>query len=191
MPSLLPAFVRRHLDAAGRLGEILFGLIMALGVTGAVRLGEGEADNRGLFVGVFGCNLAWAIEAAVRQIAHELDWPLVELATPEERARLHGWILGILRRERPVAVRLDRKDLLGGVAAAFAIVLATFPVVVPYLVVADPNLAVRVSNLIALSLLFVLGLRWGDIVGASPIGTASGLTVVGLALVLVTILLGG
>ena len=125
-------------------------------------------------------------EAAVRQIAHELDWPLVELATPEERARLHGWILGILRRERPVAVRLDRKDLLGGVAAAFAIVLATFPVVVPYLVVADPNLAVRVSNLIALSLLFVLGLRWGDIVGASPIGTASGLTVVGLALVLVT-----
>ena len=31
------AFIRRHLEPTDRLGEILFGLIMALGFTGAVR----------------------------------------------------------------------------------------------------------------------------------------------------------
>jgi len=31
--------IGRYLDPADRLGEILFGLIMALGFTGAVRLG--------------------------------------------------------------------------------------------------------------------------------------------------------
>ena len=48
------AFIQRHLDPADRLGEILFGLIMALGFTGAVRLGHEEADNRALFIGIFG-----------------------------------------------------------------------------------------------------------------------------------------
>ena len=54
-------FIQRYLAPADRLGEILFGLIMALGFTGAVRLGHEKADNRALFVGIFGCNLAWAI----------------------------------------------------------------------------------------------------------------------------------
>ena len=44
------AFLRHALDPADRLGEILFGLIMALGFTGAVRLGREEADNHALFV---------------------------------------------------------------------------------------------------------------------------------------------
>src|SRR5436190_12724381 len=55
------AFLRHALDPADRLGEILFGLIMALGFTGAVRLGREEADNRALFVGILGCNIAWGI----------------------------------------------------------------------------------------------------------------------------------
>lgn len=69
--------------------------------------------------------------------------------------------------------------------------LATFPVVVPYLMVSDPNVAVRVSHVIALTLLFLLGARWGQIVGGSWFRIASGLTLVGMVLVLVTIMLGG
>src|SRR4030095_1923207 len=34
----MPTFIQRYLDPDDRLGEILFGLIMALGFTGAVRL---------------------------------------------------------------------------------------------------------------------------------------------------------
>lgn len=76
-------------------------------------------------------------------------------------------------------------------AVALVIVLATFPIVAPYLVVSDPNLAVRLSHLIALSLLFLLGAWWGRVVGGRSIRIAAGLTLVGVALVLITIALGG
>lgn len=214
-------FVQRYLDPADRLGEILFGLIMALGFTGAVRLGHEEADNRALFIGIFGCNLAWAIVdgvmyvltalfdrgrkvrlfrevgrapnegAALQRIAAELDGPLLDLTTPEERAQLHRWILGILRRERPAAPGLCADDVLGGLAVTLLIVLATFPIVVPYLLVTDPILAVRLSHLTALTLLFLLGAWWGRVVGGRPLRIAAGLTLVGVTLVLITIALGG
>ena len=215
------AFIRRHLDPAARLGEVLFGLIMALGITGAVLLGREEADNHALFVGIFGCNLAWAVvdgvmyvltalferarkarlardvlgasteDAALRQIGRELDGPLMAVTTPEERVQLHRSVLAVLRRGELEAPRVHRDDLLGGVAVALLIVLATFPIIVPYLVVPDPNVAVRVSNAIALTLLFLLGVRWGQIVGGRPVRIGAGLTLIGLVLVLVTIVLGG
>ena len=217
---MLP-FIRRHLDPAARLGEALFGLIMALGFTGAVRLGEEEANNRALFIGILGCNLAWAIvdgvmyvltalvergrklrlvrevlsaptdEAALQQIGRELDGPLMILTTPQERLQLHGWVLEILRRGGSEEARVERQDLLGGLAASLLVLLATFPVVVPFLVIPDPNLATRISNLIGLVLLFLLGVRWGQIVGGRSIRIATGLTLVGVVLVLITIVLGG
>jgi VIT1/CCC1 family predicted Fe2+/Mn2+ transporter len=130
-------------------------------------------------------------EEALRRIGDELDWPLLELTTPEERGQIHGWVLAVLRRERPEQLRVRREDLLGGVAVALIILLATFPVVVPYLVVSDPNVAVRISNLIALAELFVLGAQWGRTVGGRPLRIAGALTLLGMLLVLVTIALGG
>ncbi len=215
------SFIQRHLDPADRLGEVLFGLIMALGFTGAVRLGLEEADNRALFIAISGCNLAWAIvdgvmyvlaalfergrkarlardvlaapteEEAVRLISDELDERLGLLTTAEEREQIQRWVLKNLRREKLAPPRIRREDLLGGVAVALIIMLATFPVVVPYLVLSNANLAVRVSNLIALVELFLLGVAWGRIVGGSPLCIAAGLTLVGMTLVLITIALGG
>jgi VIT1/CCC1 family predicted Fe2+/Mn2+ transporter len=215
------AFVFRYLDAADRGGEILFGLIMALGFTGAVRLGLEEADNRALFISIFGCNLAWAIvdgvmyvltalfergrkvrlarnvrttpsEAAALQIIEdEFDDRLGPLLTPEERGQVYRSVLNAVRRAEPGRPRVHREDLLGGVAVAIVILVTTLPVVVPYLVVSNPNLAVRLSNLVALTLLFVLGARWGQIVGGSPFGIAAGLTLIGVVLVAITIALGG
>lgn len=220
MRSLI-AFIRNHLKPADRLGEVLFGLIMALGFTGAVRLGLDEPDNRALFIGIFGCNLAWAIvdgvmyilgeifergrrarvtrdvraaptEAqALERIARELDGPLVSLTTPEERRELHRWVLALVRREQPPRTHVHAEDILGGVAAGLMILLATLPVVLPFLLLSDPLTAVRVSHLTALVLLFILGMWWGRMVGASGWRIGLGLTLVGAVLVLVTIALGG
>jgi VIT1/CCC1 family predicted Fe2+/Mn2+ transporter len=74
---------------------------------------------------------------------------------------------------------------------ALLIVAATLPIVAPFLIVEDPALAVRVSNAVALSMLFLLGAWWGHIVGASPWRVGAGLTGIGIALVLITIALGG
>jgi hypothetical protein len=81
-------FLHRHLDPADRLGEILFGLIMALGFTGAVRLGREEADNHALFVGIFGCNLAWAIVDGVMCVLARLVRAGPEVSGGTRRAQL-------------------------------------------------------------------------------------------------------
>jgi hypothetical protein len=54
-------FIKRHLEPADRIGETLFGLIMALGFTGAVCLGIDEATSRELLIAILGCNIAWGI----------------------------------------------------------------------------------------------------------------------------------
>ena len=220
-PDSTNTFIDRHLDPAGRLGEILFGLIMALGIVGAVRLGREAADNHALLVGILGCNLAWAVvdgvmyvltelfergrklrlardvraahndAAALRLIASEYDDRLEALLTPEERAQMYRSVLVAVRRLRPQPARVRREDLLGGMAVALVILVATLPIVVPYLVVQDPNLAVRISNGIALTMLFLLGAWWARVVGGRWLPIATGLTLTGLVLVLITIALGG
>ena len=122
---------------------------------------------------------------------------MVSSRIPDGEHRSHAGRVGaVVRRRCSLTFQcpegsVPRDDVLGGVAVALVIVLATLPIVVPYLVVSDPNLAVRSSNLVALTLLFLLGVRWGQIVGGRAIRIASGLTVLGAALVLITIALGG
>jgi hypothetical protein len=62
-------FVRRYLDPASQLSEILFGLIMVLTVTltAGLSVTEGKAGVRQLLIAVIGCNLAWGIIDAVTQ----------------------------------------------------------------------------------------------------------------------------
>src|SRR6185369_5458708 len=208
------SFVRRNLDPAARLGEILFGLVMALGFTGSVRLGLEEADNRELFVAILGCNLAWAIvdgvmyvlgelfergrlsklarelhrrpdDEALALVAGELDERLPIVQHAPGRESFERWLLDVIRRSEPVHGGILREDLAGGAAVSIVILMATFPLLVPFLVVADPNLAVRASNAIALTLLFVLGARWGQFIGGNPIRIGSSLTAVGVVLVLI------
>ncbi len=194
---------------------------MALGFTGAVRLGLEEPDNRGLFLGILGCNIAWGVvdgvmyvltalfdrgrrariirdvldspneEAAMVRVGKELDDRLVPLTTPEERRQIYRWVTELARRAHREKVHVRRDDLLGGVAAGMAVILATLPVVVPYLVIRDPFWAARLSNLVGLALLFSLGAWWGRVVGGSPLRVGTGLTFVGSILVGVTIAMGG
>jgi VIT1/CCC1 family predicted Fe2+/Mn2+ transporter len=218
---LVHKFVHRHLDPVDRLGEVLFGLIMALGFTAAVRLGHEEADSRALLVGILGCNVAWGIvdgvmyvlaslfergrearmvrevvrapseEAARAYVENHLDGPLLSAATEDERRRFADWVVRAARRvgERPV--RLRAADLLGGVAVGVVIMMATAPMLVPFLLVKNPAVAVHVSHAIGLAMLFSVGVVWGRRTGSGAIRIGAGVTLVGAALVVVTVLLGG
>ena len=217
------AFIRRYLDPADRLGEILFGLIMALGFTGAVRLGREEADNQR------------ALHRHPRlqpRLGHRRRRDVrarPRCSSADARARLvrdvraaptRGCSPGRDRRRarRPARAAADargaRTDLPLGAhcrppgpspnrpASTATTCWAEWPsrwsscsprcpIVVPYLVVSNPNLAVRLSNLIALTLLFLLGAWWGRVVGVRSFRIATGLTLLGVVLVLITIALGG
>ena len=45
----------------------------------------------------------------------------------------------------------------GALGVFFLVVIATFPVVVPFMIIGQPMVAVRVSNLVALVMLFLAG----------------------------------
>jgi len=216
-----PKFVHRYLDPASRLGEILFGLIMALGIIGAVRLGVEDLSNRSMFIAILGCNLAWAVvdgvmyvlvslfdkgrrfrianeiqrtsgdEKALELIHRELGPDLEALVSRDVLREFYGEVLRTLRTTGPLRVSVGREEILGGVASAVVILLATAPILIPYLVLPRPLLAVRSSEIIAIGLLFLLGTWWGRTVGTHPFRMGLFLTLIGGVLVGVTILLGG
>jgi VIT1/CCC1 family predicted Fe2+/Mn2+ transporter len=79
-------------------------------------------------------------------------------------------------------------------AALLAFILvftATIPVILPFFFITQPHHAVRVSNWIALILLFITGYYFGRKTGFNPWRTAFILMVLGGAIVLATIYLGG
>ncbi len=69
--------------------------------------------------------------------------------------------------------------------------LSTFPVAIPFMVMAQPAVALRVSNTVAVAMLFVAGLAYGRVVGRSPWGFGFGMVALGTALVALTMALGG
>jgi len=217
----LRRFVDDHVEPVDRLAEMIFGLVMALGVTGAIRLGGPHLDSRELFASVLGCNLAWGIvdgvvivltrvfergriarivrnaraaadeDTAVAAIANEFDPEVTGMMTPDERTQFRGLVLSMLGHADPKPTGLQRGDLIRGAAAGLLVILPTLPVVLPYLFLSTPLTAVRVSSAVALVLLFLIGVRWGRIVGARGWRIGGSLALLGIALVAMTIALGG
>ena len=57
---------RRLLEPIERFSEVLFGLIMALTITGSLSAAtSGRQEVRTMLIGALGCNLAWGIVDAV------------------------------------------------------------------------------------------------------------------------------
>jgi VIT1/CCC1 family predicted Fe2+/Mn2+ transporter len=69
--------------------------------------------------------------------------------------------------------------------------LSTFPVAIPFLFMHNAPLALRVSNGIAVVMLFFAGVAYGRGVGRSPWGFGIGMVVLGGILVGLTMALGG
>jgi VIT1/CCC1 family predicted Fe2+/Mn2+ transporter len=130
-------------------------------------------------------------DQAYRIIEHELAPDVVDEMTPDEREKIKSVTLGVLRRIKPKEPRMERGDLLHGIAAGLLVLLPTIPVVLPYVLFDDVITAVRTSSVIALVLVFLVGWRWGQLVGVRPWRIGGGLTLLGIILVAITIGLGG
>jgi hypothetical protein len=211
---------KRVLEPIERISEVLFGLIMVLTFTGALSAAEsGRAEIRAMLVGAIGCNLAWGLidaimylmgcltdraqrantvrsvrgaatpEAGRRLIAEAIP-PAVAAALPEdalEKVRLH---LGSLP-EPPTGPRLHADDWRGALGVFLLVVLSTVPVVLPFVFMRDAMTALRVSNAIAISMMFLMGYSFGRLANARPWFTGIVMVVLGAALVSLTMALGG
>ena len=208
------------LNPLERFSEIVFGLIMVLSFTGALSVAEvGREDIRLMLLGAIGCNLAWGIiDAAfylisclaerrrnvtiLRSVQEATDpthaQRIIADALPElvanalqsadfERMREH-----LRRLPAPTDwPRLTAENWRGALGVFLLVFLSTFPVVVPFVFMQDPRLALRVSNVVAITMLFGAGCLLAGYAGMRRIRT--GLTMVGIGAVLValTIVLGG
>jgi VIT1/CCC1 family predicted Fe2+/Mn2+ transporter len=214
-----PPFVA-VLDPMERSMEALFGLIMVLTFTLSLSVrSAGHAEVREMLIGALGCNLAWGIidacfylmgtlgergrrlqrlrrlratadDSAITDVMKEaLPSSLVELMTPGERLGLRDRIARL--PEPPLYARLTPQDVKGAAGVFLWVFLITLPVALPFVVIDDPVTALRVSNGIALFLLFFIGHRLAMFGGFRPWRTSVLMVVAGLAMVGMTIALGG
>ena len=210
----------RLLDPIDRFSEILFGLIMVLTFTGSISAAESgrEAIRTMLFASI-GCNLAWGIVDAVMYLFEsvaERGRGIQSLRTVREAADphaahavirdavppliatvLHEPELETLRRrlselsDAPQSPRATKDDYRAAIAVFLLVFLSTFPVVIPFIVMSDATRALRVSNVIAIAMLFVIGHRLGRYMGHHPWRWGVAMVLIGSALVGITIALGG
>jgi VIT1/CCC1 family predicted Fe2+/Mn2+ transporter len=167
---------QRLLDPVDRISEILFGLIMAVTIVGSLSIATaGRNDVRTVLWGALGCNLAWGLVDAVMY--------LVRTATERTRNRAPG------SEGRGV---LHPRDFLEALAVFVAVVLATFPVVVPFIFIDDTARAMVVAQGITLSMLFLAGFALGRYAGyRHPFLTGFSMALFGALLIAIVKALGG
>jgi len=215
-----PAPSRRALDPIDRVSEVLFGLIMVLTFTGSLSVAEaGRDDVRAMLVGALGCNLAWGIIDAIlylmgcraeraRQLmtlravrttaSHEqarlvladaLPPAIASVVEPAELDAMRARLMQL--PEPPARAHMTRDDWRGAAGVFLLVFLSTFPVVIPFVVMRSAMPALRVSNAIAVAMLFMTGYTYGRLIGHRPVGMGISMVVLGSALVGITMALGG
>jgi hypothetical protein len=213
-------FRARVLEPIDRVSEVLFGLIMVLTFTGSLSVTEaGRDDVRAMLVGALGCNVAWGVidamlylmggladkgrglmtfravrntgdlQAARRDIAAALPPTVASILTPAE---LESMRQRLIQLPEPAArARLSKDDWLGATGVFLVVFLSTFPVVIPFIVMRSAGPALRVSNGVAIVMLFLTGWAFGRITGHHPALVGLAMVVIGAILVGMTIVLGG
>jgi len=211
---------RRILEPTERFSEILFGLIMVLTFTGSLSVAtSGREDVKEMLIGAIGCNLAWGIVDAImyvmnslaergrnvvsfrrlraerdpararRVIADALPPIVAQISTEEELESLRQRLATMPEPQRHAV--LNRGDLLAALAVFLLVFLSTFPVVLPFFLTSDAMRALRLSNAIAIFMLFVGGYEYGRYAGFRPWRAAFVMVTIGIVLVAATIALGG
>jgi VIT1/CCC1 family predicted Fe2+/Mn2+ transporter len=122
-------------------------------------------------------------------IADALPAAIAAVLEPADFDRVHQRLKQL--PEPPTRARLSRSDWAGAVAVFLVVFLSTFPVVVPFILMEDAMQALRVSNLVAVSMMFVAGIAYGRYVGWSPWVVGFFMVALGCFLVALTIALGG
>jgi VIT1/CCC1 family predicted Fe2+/Mn2+ transporter len=209
----------RLLDPVDRICEILFGLIMAVTIVGSLSIATaGRAEIRTVMAAALGCNLAWGLVDAVMYLLRMLTartrnralakrvvvadassaHRLIEQALPEHVAAITGpdEIEGMRRRlvslRIPGGAKLRRDDYLAALVIFLLVVIATFPVVVPFMLISDAARAMNVSRVVTVAMLFVAGIALGRYAGHERRWLAGVLmALLGVAIIAAVMALGG
>jgi hypothetical protein len=211
---------KRVLEPIERISEVLFGLIMVLTFTGSLSVVEaGREDVRTMLIGALGCNLAWGIidavlylmgcladkgralqsfrelraasdAAAAHKILTDALPPLIaSVMQPAELDAIRGRLSALPEPVEPAW--LSARDWLGATGVFVLVFLSTLPVALPFLFVPEAPRALRLSNVIAIVMLFLTGYAFGRAAARGPWLMGMAMVLLGSVLVGLTMVLGG
>lgn len=182
---------------------------------------EGREGARQLLIATIGCNIAWGIidgalyvtgqlfgrgrlrrlglmmreepddRAAAALVAGEVDELLAPVTSAAERSDLYLRIVTNIRSTPAHTVELSKADWMGGLASFWLVFLTSLPAAIPFLFIDDARLALRVSNGILVSLLYLTGYQWARYTLGKPWLVGLCFLVGGIGLVAIAIALGG
>jgi len=184
------------LDPSEISSEVLFATIMALSVTASLVIGNQQVDTHALLVAAFGCNIAWGMVDAVMFLVNaklamlrkvRVRKALLATANMEEfknvlLPEIPGGLLDHLGGHAAVKYRefvladgelpppvLARSDWQAAGTIWLLDALATAPLLLPFLFIQSATTALRTMHVIAIVMMFGLGISLGKWVGARPL----------------------
>jgi VIT family len=208
------------LDPVSRLSEVIFGLIMVLTFTGSISVATAGREEIGVVLwAALGCNVAWGIVDAFMYLmalmlergnganamrkaqkavnAEETAGAINDLLPPVLAAVMKPADYEDIRLELkklpepPAKIPLFWPDIKAAILIFILVTVSTFPCTIPFLLIKDPVLAMRVSNWVALTLLFITGFYLGRLTGYNKWLVGVLVAVLGAVLVIMTMALGG
>ncbi|QIG52132.1 hypothetical protein G5V57_33195 [Nordella sp. HKS 07] len=192
---------------------------MALSFTGTMSVAvAGGEEVRTVLMAALGCNMAWGIVDAVmfvlttaadrarrfnfidsvraapvpearRILLQNLPEEVQQITSETDAELLLTRIKSSPAGKHRNIVRLQ--DFRAAISVFGLVVASTLPPSIPFLFIDHLPAAMRMSNAIALVMLFLIGARLGKYMGRSPWPMALAMTAIGAVLVAVTIALGG
>jgi len=215
-----PTVEKRLLNPVDRISEILFGLIMALTFTCTISVAEANrAEVKDMLIGAIGCNIAWGLVDAVMFILTMLSEKghgrtmlnFIRKTSEDEKARtfigdaLPPIVTSVLQKEdlenirkallkipeSNLKIRITMNDVKIVTGIFLLVFLSTFPVALPFAFIHDVRFALRMSNLVAIVLMFLCGWLLARYGGYNKLLMGLIMTLIGVVLVAITIALGG
>jgi hypothetical protein len=196
-------------------------MVLTATLTAGLTAADGKAGVRQLLTAAIGCNIAWGIidgimyimnclvergrrarlvelvqdspdqGAALNIVRREVESEFLHLSGALDRDALCQTVLKHIVEAKPVPPRITKADFYGAIACFLLVFLSCLPAAVPFLIFSSPTRALRVSNLLLIGMLFVIGQKWAQYANASRLVAGLAMVIIGLALVGVAILLGG
>lgn len=216
----MPVEEKGWIDSEDRISEILFGLIMALTFTCTISITQSDkASVNDMLIAALGCNAAWGFVAAVLYIlmartAEKRGFTILDFVRkskdknktqqfifdalppvianvlkPEEMENIRERILQL--PEPTITKKQKWKDYKIAVGIFFLVLLSILPVAAPFIFIDDLQTALRISNIIAILMMFFCGWGLGKYAGRNRFLMGVIMSILGIVLVLVTIALGG
>ena len=214
-------FWKTYAPTADRFAEVLCGLVMVLTFTLAGNIYGAEV--RDIVIGATGCALAWGIidgvtlvlnsmfqrgyrntliqrvqqaspDKGVAILRDEFNGTLSTITSEEDRERIYRSFVQSAPTMHVEPARVTKHDSLGLLSLITLEALASLFVIVPVLVLGETRGAIRVSNILLVIMLFMIGYdrarknAWSL---TGRIGTGLATMALGVVLVFVAIVMGG